>query len=87
MANHKATKKDVRQAAKRRDRNRYYGKTTRNAIRDLKATSEKKAVDESLPNVIAMIDKLAKRGIIHKNKASNLKSKLAKRANNLAVAQ
>ena len=77
----------MRQAAKRRDRNRYYGKTTRNAIRDLKATSEKKAVDESLPNVIAMIDKLAKRGIIHKNKASNLKSKLAKRANNMAVAQ
>ena len=87
MANHKATKKDVRQAAKRRDRNRYYGKTTRNAIRDLKATSDKKAADESLPNVIAMIDKLAKRGIIHKNKASNLKSKLTKRSNNLAVAQ
>ena len=75
MANHKATKKDVRQAAKRRDRNRYYGKTTRNAIRDLKAT-EGATYGESLPNVIAMIDKLAKRGIIHKNKASNLKSKL-----------
>jgi small subunit ribosomal protein S20 len=86
MANHKATKKDVRQAAKRRDRNRYYGKTTRNAIRDIKALEDKKAVDEGMPNVLAMIDKLAKRGIIHKNKASNLKSKLAKRANKLAVA-
>jgi small subunit ribosomal protein S20 len=79
MANHKATKKDTRQAAKRRDRNRYYGKTTRNAVRDLK-TTESAAYTEKLPNVISMIDKLAKRGIIHKNKAANLKSKLAKRA-------
>ncbi|HJV19346.1 MAG TPA: 30S ribosomal protein S20 [Sediminibacterium sp.] len=79
MANHSATKKDVRQASKRRDRNRYYGKTTRNAIRDLKSNTEKKAYDEQLPNVISMIDKLAKRGIIHKNKAANLKSKLAKK--------
>ncbi|BFG71778.1 30S ribosomal protein S20 [Sediminibacterium sp. KACHI17] len=81
MANHSATKKDVRQAAKRRDRNRYYGKTTRNAIRDLKAGTDVKAYTEGLPNVISMIDKLAKRGIIHKNKAANLKSKLAKKAN------
>jgi small subunit ribosomal protein S20 len=79
MANHKATKKDVRQAAKRRDRNRYYGKTTRNAVRDLKALKEEKAYDEKLPSVIAMIDKLAKRGVIHKNKASNLKSKLSRK--------
>ena len=81
MANHKATKKDVRQSEKRRDRNRYYGKTTRNAIRDLKAGTDVKAYTEELPNVISMIDKLAKRGIIHKNKAANLKSKLAKKAN------
>ena len=81
MANHQATKKDVRQSAKRRDRNRYYGKTTRNAIRDLKAGTDVKAYTEELPNVISMIDKLAKRGIIHKNKAANLKSKLAKKAN------
>jgi small subunit ribosomal protein S20 len=79
MANHSATKKDVRQAAKRRDRNRYYGKTTRNAIRDLKAGTDLKAYGEALPNVISMIDKLAKRGIIHKNKAANLKSKLSKK--------
>lgn len=78
MANHKATKKDVRQAAKRRDRNKYYGKTTRNAIRDLKATSGKEATDQ-FPAVASMIDKLAKRGVIHKNKAANLKSKLAKK--------
>jgi small subunit ribosomal protein S20 len=81
MANHKATKKDVRQAAKRRDRNRYYGKTTRNAIRDIKTLNDKSAFLEKMPEVASMIDKLAKRGIIHKNKAANLKSKLAKKAN------
>lgn len=79
MANHKATKKDTRQAAKRRDRNRYNGKTTRNAIRDLKTIEDKTAYSEKLPSVESMIDKLAKRGVIHKNKAANLKSKLAKK--------
>ena len=81
MANHKATKKDARQAAKRRDRNRYYGKTTRNAIRDLKTIEDKAAAGDKLPSVESMIDKLAKRGIIHRNKAANLKSKLAKKIN------
>jgi small subunit ribosomal protein S20 len=84
MANHKATKKDVRQAGKRRERNRYYGKTTRNAIRDMKALEDKAAAGEKLPQVISMIDKLAKRGIIHKNKASNLKSKLTRKVGALA---
>jgi small subunit ribosomal protein S20 len=79
MANHKATKKDTRQAFKRRERNRYYGKTTRNAIRDLKEVTDEKAYGKDLPNVISMIDKLAKKGIIHKNKAANLKSKLSKK--------
>lgn len=84
MANHKATKKDVRQATKRRERNRYYGKTTRNALRELRAADTKTAAAEQHTSVISMIDKLAKRGVIHKNKASNLKSKLAKRLNALA---
>ena len=79
MANHSATKKDVRQAAKRRERNKFYGKTTRNAIRDLRVATGKE-VSEKLPGVLSMIDKLAKRGIIHKNKAANLKSKLARKA-------
>ena len=79
MANHQATKKDVRQSAKRRDRNRYYGKTTRNAIRDLKALNGKESADK-LPDVISQVDKLAKRGVIHKNKANNIKSKLARAA-------
>ena len=84
MANHKATKKDVRQSAKRRERNRYYGKTTRNAIREIRTVQDKAAAGEQMPDVISMIDKLAKRGVIHKNKASNLKSKLAKRVSKLA---
>ena len=84
MANHKATKKDVRQSEKRRDRNRYYGKTTRNAMRTLLASTDKAASQEDLKKVISMIDKLAKRNVIHKNKASNLKSGIAKRVNALA---
>ncbi|HRO43478.1 MAG TPA: 30S ribosomal protein S20 [Flavipsychrobacter sp.] len=84
MANHKATKKDIRQNLKRRERNRYYGKTTRNAIRTLLATTDKAAAMESFPKVISMIDKLAKRHVIHKNKASNLKSGITKKINALA---
>ncbi|MBL0134035.1 MAG: 30S ribosomal protein S20 [Chitinophagaceae bacterium] len=84
MANHKATQKDVRQATKRRERNKYYGKTTRNAIRDLKAIKTGTEAGAKLKDVASMIDKLAKRGIIHKNKAANLKSGLTKNVNKLA---
>ncbi|OSZ78292.1 30S ribosomal protein S20 [Chitinophagaceae bacterium IBVUCB1] len=84
MANHKATKKDVRQSEKRRDRNRYYGKTTRNAIRTLLAITDKNQAAEQLPKVISMIDKLAKRNVIHKNKASNLKSGIVNKVNAIA---
>ena len=84
MANHKATRKDVRQSATRRDRNRYYGKTTRNAIRSLQEVKDVKEAGKELVKVSSMIDKLAKRGVIHKNKAANLKSKLAKSVNKLA---
>ena len=84
MANHKATKKDVRQSEARRERNRYYGRTTRNAIRTLLATTNKSEATASLSKVISMIDKLAKRNVIHKNKASNLKSGIVKRVNALA---
>ena len=79
MANHSATKKDVRQASKRQERNKYYGKTTRNAVRELRAATGADAAKQ-LPEVISMIDKLAKRGIIHKNNAANLKSKLMRKA-------
>ena len=83
MANHSATKKDVRQSARRNERNRYYGKTTRNAIRDIRAIEDSKAASDKFPEVSSMIDKLAKRGTIHKNKASNLKRKLALKVNAL----
>lgn len=84
MANHKATKKDTRQVAKRREKNRYQGKTTRNAMRDLRATTDATEAKENLPAVLSKIDKLAKKGVIHKNKAANLKSSLAKAIGNLA---
>ena len=84
MANHSATKKDVRQSTKRNERNRYYGKTTRNAIRDIRAIDDQKAAADKLPTVLSMVDKLARRGTIHKNKAANLKSKLARKVNSLA---
>ena len=86
MANHAATKKDVRQSSKRNARNRYYGKTTRNAIRDIRAVNDQKEATDKLPSVASMIDKLAKRGTIHKNKAANLKRKLALKVNALAKA-
>jgi len=78
MANHKATKKSVRKNARRNERNRYQGKTTRNAIRDFKVIDIKATAEEKIPDISSRIDKLAKNGIIHKNKAANLKSKLTK---------
>ncbi len=84
MANHKATKKDIRQSRTRNERNRYYGKTTRNAMRELLAATDKATAQGDLSKVISMIDKLAKRNVIHKNKASNLKSGIVKRINAIA---
>ena len=78
MANHSATKKSVRRSTKRNERNRYQGKTTRNAIRNFKAIDNKAAATEKIADIASRLDKLAKRGIIHKNKAANLKSKLTK---------
>ncbi|GGK41138.1 MULTISPECIES: 30S ribosomal protein S20 [Flavobacteriaceae] len=78
MANHKSALKRIRSNRAKQLRNKYQHKTTRNAVRDLRATTEKKEAEELFPKVIAMVDKLAKKNIIHKNKASNLKSKLAK---------
>ena len=81
MAHHKSAKKRIRQTEKRNVENRYYGKTTRNAIRDLRSSENKPEAEKALPKVLSMIDKLAKRGQIHSNKASNLKSKLTKKIN------
>ncbi len=78
MANHQSALKRIRQNAKRREANSYYHKTMRNALRALRASSSKKEVEEMKPKVEAMIDKLAKKNIIHSNKAANLKSGVAR---------
>ncbi|WP_165025325.1 MULTISPECIES: 30S ribosomal protein S20 [unclassified Dysgonomonas] len=77
MANHKSAEKRIRQADVKRLRNRYVAKTTRNAVRKLRATTDKAEADKLYPSVCSMLDKLAKKNVIHKNKAGNLKSKLA----------
>ena len=76
MANHKSSVKRIRQEEKRRLHNRYYAKTMRNAVRKLRSTKDKEAAIALLPSVQKSVDKLAKINVIHKNKASNLKSKL-----------
>jgi small subunit ribosomal protein S20 len=76
MANHKSSLKRVRQTEVRNERNRYQHKTTRNAVRDLRATTAKKDAEKLLPETESLLDKLAKKNIIHKNKAANLKSSL-----------
>ncbi|WP_339708673.1 30S ribosomal protein S20 [uncultured Kriegella sp.] len=78
MANHKSALKRIRRNEAVRLRNRYQHKTTRNAIRKLRAEENKEDAEKLLPEVIGMIDKLAKRNIIHANKAGNLKGKLTK---------
>ncbi|HOG05962.1 MAG TPA: 30S ribosomal protein S20 [Paludibacter sp.] len=83
MANHQSALKRIRQIQKRKLHNRYYAKTTRNAVRKLRATTDKAVAAELLPKVSSMLDKLAKRKVIHKNKASNLKSKLTLHVNKL----
>ncbi|MBP8790357.1 MAG: 30S ribosomal protein S20 [Breznakibacter sp.] len=84
MANHQSSKKRIRQIEKRRAHNRYYAKSARNAVKDLRHTTDKAAAQDLLPKVASMLDKLAKKSIIHKNKAANLKSKLARLVNKLA---
>lgn len=84
MANHKSSLKRIRQTATRKAHNHYYAKTARNAVRDLRATTDKAAAAAMLPKVTSMLDKLAKRNIIHRNKAANLKSGLAIYINKLA---
>ena len=86
MANHKSSKKRIRQTVTKRAHNRLYHKTTRNAVKALRNTTERSAAEALLPKVSAMLDKLdklAKTNIIHKNKAANLKSSLALHVNAL----
>ena len=83
MANHKSSLKRIRQTATRKAHNHYYAKTARNAVRDLRTMTDKETASAALPKVSSMLDKLAKRNIIHNNKAANLKSKLALFVNKL----
>jgi len=83
MAHHQSAKKRIRQNQKLRDKNRYYAKSTRSALKSLRESTDKEAAGEQLPKVLSMLDKLAKRRVIHKNKAANLKSKLEKHVNSL----
>jgi small subunit ribosomal protein S20 len=83
MANHKSALKRIRSNETKRLRNKYQHKTTRNAIRNLRSVEDKAEATKLIPSVFSMIDKLAKRNIIHKNKAANLKSGLQIKVNNL----
>jgi len=76
MANHKSALKRIRSNGSKQVRNKYQHKTTRNAIKTLRSVEVKKDAEALLPNVISMLDKLAKNNVIHKNKAANVKSKL-----------
>ncbi|MDO7542161.1 MAG: 30S ribosomal protein S20 [Flavobacteriales bacterium] len=83
MANHKSALKRIRSNDKKRLRNRFQHKTTRNAVKKLKELTDRKEADVLLKSVISMLDKLSKRNIIHANKAANLKSKLTKHVSTL----
>jgi small subunit ribosomal protein S20 len=84
MANHKSQFKRIRQNEKRRLENRYWGKTMRNAIKKLRNVQDVTEAKLKMPTVVSLIDKVAKKGIIHKNKAANLKSGLMIKINKMA---
>ena len=84
MANHKSSKKRIRANDAKKVENKYYAKTTRNALKKLRETTDKSVAEKLLPEVTSMLDKLAKINVIHKNKASNLKSSLNKQVSSLA---
>ena len=83
MAHHLSAKKRIRQNEKRRELNRYFSRTARNAVKELRDTKEKEAAAGLLPKVSSMLDRLAKKNIIHRNKAANVKSSLTRHVNSL----
>jgi small subunit ribosomal protein S20 len=85
MAHHKSALKRIRQNDKRRLQNRYYKKSARTAIKNLRDLKDPAEANTFLPKVVSMIDRLARRGNIHKNKAANLKSGLMKHISGLQV--
>ena len=84
MANIKSAQKRVRKSEKKRVHNRFYKVTTRNAMKQLRNTTDKEEAQKLYPQVVSMLDRLVRRNIIHKNKAANYKSKLAKHVNSLS---
>jgi len=84
MANHKSSEKRIRQEEARKINNKYYAKSTRNALKELRSATDKATASKLLPKVSSMLDKLAKKNIIHPNKAANLKSEIAKKVNHIA---
>jgi small subunit ribosomal protein S20 len=83
MANHKSSEKRIRQTETKNTHNRYFAKTMRNALKEFRSLKEKEKASEEMPKLVAMIDKLATKDIIHKNKASNLKSGVVKHYNSM----
>ena len=84
MANHKSSEKRIRQTETKKVRNKYYAKTMRNALKTIRTTTNKDEAVVQLPKLESMLDKLAKKNTIHKNKASNLKSSVIKHVNSLS---
>jgi small subunit ribosomal protein S20 len=83
MANHKSSEKRIRQIETRKDANKYYAKTARNAVKTMRESTNKEEAAALLPKLTSMLDKLAKKNVIHKKKASNLKSSLTKHVSSL----
>lgn len=83
MANHRSALKAARQAEARKEDNKYYARTMRNSLKKMRKTTDKAEAEKMLPELTAVLDKLAKKNVIHKNKAANLKSSIAKHAQSL----
>ncbi|MEI7724045.1 MAG: 30S ribosomal protein S20 [Bacteroidota bacterium] len=85
MANHKSAEKRIRNTKTKRTQNRYQGRTVRNAVKKLRETEDQETLVKDISKVVSQIDKLAKKNVIHKNKAANLKSKLMRKVNAAAA--
>ena len=83
MANHTSSKKRIRQDEKKRVHNKYYHKSMRSALKKFRASEDKAELTEMVPSLVGLIDRLAKKNIIHRNKAANLKSSVSKKVASL----
>lgn len=85
MPQHKSAKKRVKTSLRKKERNKVYKTKLKNVIKKVREEEVKETAVKSLTEATALLDKLASKGIIHKNKAANQKSKLAKAVNKMAV--